>query len=246
MRDLRSHPSGNGSATGVTAETAGGQVRAGAAVLAVGPAARGARAAALAADRDLLAHRPDRAGARRDRGDRLDRGRVHHRRPHADPLLPHHARRANRLRLGRRPARLRRRTERARRGRRGTWRPRCAAISSGSSPRSRGRRITHAWGGPIDVSPSHIPQIGTLPGAPVHFAFGYTGNGVGPSHLAGRTLAVARPGSARRATRACRSSNRAPAPGCRPSRSHGWAARWSARRWSAASTPRSKASRPTR
>jgi len=51
------------------------------------------------------------------------------------------------------------------------------------------RRITHAWGGPIDVSPSHIPQIGTLPGKPVHFGFGYTGNGVGPSNLVGRTLA---------------------------------------------------------
>jgi glycine/D-amino acid oxidase-like deaminating enzyme len=56
-------------------------------------------------------------------------------------------------------------------------------------PALESRRITHAWGGPIDVSPSHIPQLGTLPGAPVHFAFGYTGNGVGPSHLAGRTLA---------------------------------------------------------
>jgi len=56
-------------------------------------------------------------------------------------------------------------------------------------PALASRRITHAWGGPIDVSPSHIPQIGTLPGAPVHFAFGYTGNGVGPSHLAGRILA---------------------------------------------------------
>ena len=56
-------------------------------------------------------------------------------------------------------------------------------------PALASRRITHAWGGPIDVSPSHIPQLGTLPGAPVHFAFGYTGNGVGPSHLAGRTLA---------------------------------------------------------
>jgi glycine/D-amino acid oxidase-like deaminating enzyme len=56
-------------------------------------------------------------------------------------------------------------------------------------PALAGRRITHAWGGPIDVSPSHIPQIGTLPGAPIHFAFGFTGNGVGPSHLAGRTLA---------------------------------------------------------
>jgi glycine/D-amino acid oxidase-like deaminating enzyme len=56
-------------------------------------------------------------------------------------------------------------------------------------PALAGRRVTHAWGGPIDVSPSHIPQIGTLPGAPVHFAFGFTGNGVGPSQLAGRTLA---------------------------------------------------------
>jgi glycine/D-amino acid oxidase-like deaminating enzyme len=57
-------------------------------------------------------------------------------------------------------------------------------------PGVRGRRITHAWGGPIDVSPSHIPQIGTLPGAPVHYALGFTGNGVGPSHLAGRALAA--------------------------------------------------------
>ena len=57
-------------------------------------------------------------------------------------------------------------------------------------PALEGRRITNAWGGPVDVSPSHIPQIGTLPGTPVHYAFGYTGNGVGPTHLAGRTLAA--------------------------------------------------------
>jgi glycine/D-amino acid oxidase-like deaminating enzyme len=56
-------------------------------------------------------------------------------------------------------------------------------------PSLRGRRITHAWGGPIDVSPSHIPQVGSLAGEPVHFAFGYTGNGVGPSNLIGRGLA---------------------------------------------------------
>jgi glycine/D-amino acid oxidase-like deaminating enzyme len=56
-------------------------------------------------------------------------------------------------------------------------------------PALEGRAITHAWGGPIDVSPSHIAQVGTLPGAPVHFALGYTGNGVGPTHLAGRALA---------------------------------------------------------
>jgi glycine/D-amino acid oxidase-like deaminating enzyme len=54
-------------------------------------------------------------------------------------------------------------------------------------PALAGRRITHAWGGPIDVSPSHLPQIGSL-GDAVHYAFGYTGNGVGPSHLAGRIL----------------------------------------------------------
>jgi glycine/D-amino acid oxidase-like deaminating enzyme len=56
-------------------------------------------------------------------------------------------------------------------------------------PSLAGRRVERAWGGPIDVSPSHIPQIGSLPGAPVHFAFGFTGNGVGPSRMAARALA---------------------------------------------------------
>jgi glycine/D-amino acid oxidase-like deaminating enzyme len=51
-----------------------------------------------------------------------------------------------------------------------------------------GRRIEHAWGGPIDVSPTHLPMVGSL-GDRVHYAAGYTGNGVGPSHLAGRILA---------------------------------------------------------
>jgi hypothetical protein len=57
-------------------------------------------------------------------------------------------------------------------------------------PMLEGRAVTHAWGGPIDVSPSHLPQIGTLPDGPVHYAFGFTGNGVGPTHLAGRILAA--------------------------------------------------------
>ena len=56
-------------------------------------------------------------------------------------------------------------------------------------PQLEDRAITHAWGGPIDVSPSHVAQIGTLRGGRVHFAIGYTGNGVGPTHLAGRALA---------------------------------------------------------
>ena len=55
-------------------------------------------------------------------------------------------------------------------------------------PALAGRRIEHAWGGPIDVSPIHLPVAGSL-GDRVHFALGYTGNGVGPSHLVGRILA---------------------------------------------------------
>ena len=56
-------------------------------------------------------------------------------------------------------------------------------------PALRGRAVTHAWGGPIDISPSHLVTLGSLPSERVHFAFGYTGNGVGPSQLAGRVLA---------------------------------------------------------
>jgi glycine/D-amino acid oxidase-like deaminating enzyme len=47
--------------------------------------------------------------------------------------------------------------------------------------------LEDAWGGPIDVSSTHLPTFGTLPGN-VHFALGYTGNGVAPSHLAGIVL----------------------------------------------------------
>jgi len=56
-------------------------------------------------------------------------------------------------------------------------------------PQLVGRRIDHAWGGPIDVSPTHIPVVGSRAGGRVHYAFGYTGNGVGPSRLAARCLA---------------------------------------------------------
>jgi glycine/D-amino acid oxidase-like deaminating enzyme len=56
-------------------------------------------------------------------------------------------------------------------------------------PQLEGRRIEHAWGGPIDVSPIHLPVVGTIGADRVHFALGYTGNGVGPSHFIGRVLA---------------------------------------------------------
>jgi glycine/D-amino acid oxidase-like deaminating enzyme len=56
-------------------------------------------------------------------------------------------------------------------------------------PGLAGRRITHAWGGPIDVSPTHLPVVVPLPGGDAFAAAGYTGNGVGPSHMVGRVLA---------------------------------------------------------
>jgi glycine/D-amino acid oxidase-like deaminating enzyme len=56
-------------------------------------------------------------------------------------------------------------------------------------PALRDRRIAHAWGGPIDVSPTHLPFVDSIERDRVHYAVGYTGNGVGPAHLAGRTLA---------------------------------------------------------
>jgi len=57
-------------------------------------------------------------------------------------------------------------------------------------PGTEGKRIAHAWGGPIDVSPTHLPIVVPLPGGRAFAAAGYTGNGVGPAHMVGRTLAA--------------------------------------------------------
>jgi glycine/D-amino acid oxidase-like deaminating enzyme len=54
-------------------------------------------------------------------------------------------------------------------------------------PQLRGRRVSNAWGGPIDVSPTHLPIFGSR--GRVHHGFGFTGNGVGPSYLGGEILA---------------------------------------------------------
>jgi glycine/D-amino acid oxidase-like deaminating enzyme len=56
-------------------------------------------------------------------------------------------------------------------------------------PGVSGARITHAWGGPIDVSADHLPFFGTVPGARVHYGAGYSGSGVGASWLGGQILA---------------------------------------------------------
>ena len=54
-------------------------------------------------------------------------------------------------------------------------------------PQLEGREVTHAWGGPIDVSPTHTPIFGSR--GRTHHGFGFTGNGVGPSYLGGQILA---------------------------------------------------------
>jgi glycine/D-amino acid oxidase-like deaminating enzyme len=50
-------------------------------------------------------------------------------------------------------------------------------------------KITHAWGGPIDVSSDHLPFFGTVPRTRIRYAAGYSGHGAGPSWLAGQILA---------------------------------------------------------
>ncbi len=57
-------------------------------------------------------------------------------------------------------------------------------------PGFAGVPLVAAWGGPIDVAGLHLPFFGTLPAGNVHYGLGYTGNGVGPSHLGGKILAA--------------------------------------------------------
>jgi glycine/D-amino acid oxidase-like deaminating enzyme len=51
-------------------------------------------------------------------------------------------------------------------------------------------RIDDAWGGPIDISSDRLPTVGSMHHGRVHFAHGYSGNGVGPARLTGRILAA--------------------------------------------------------
>lgn len=50
--------------------------------------------------------------------------------------------------------------------------------------------LTDAWGGAIDISSDRLPTIGSQGGGRVHYAHGFSGNGVGPAHFAGRVLAA--------------------------------------------------------
>jgi glycine/D-amino acid oxidase-like deaminating enzyme len=184
VHGLRAEPGGGA----VLAETAGGQVRAGAAVLAVGPGARsvpGLRSRLSVASSHIVLTEPvpdvlEEIGW--TGGECITDGRtlVHYFRTTRDARIAF-GWGGGRLAYG---SRVNGRTE---------VDPGVVADVHRQLvrifPQLEGRAITHAWGGPIDVSPTHFAQIGTLPRGPVHFAMGYTGNGVGPSHLAGRALA---------------------------------------------------------
>jgi len=51
-------------------------------------------------------------------------------------------------------------------------------------------RVSHSWRGPVDYSVNGLPFVGPVPGASqVLVAAGFSGNGVGPSFVAGRALA---------------------------------------------------------
>ena len=67
--------------------------------------------------------------------------------------------------------------------------PRAEAALRAFFPALGDVRIAARWEGAIDVSSDRLPLVSTVPGTRVHYALGYTGNGVGPSWLVGRTLA---------------------------------------------------------
>ncbi len=51
-------------------------------------------------------------------------------------------------------------------------------------------RLDAGWGGPVNVSGLAMPFFGTLEPGNVHYGLGFTGNGVGPSHLGGKICAA--------------------------------------------------------
>jgi glycine/D-amino acid oxidase-like deaminating enzyme len=66
----------------------------------------------------------------------------------------------------------------------------CAEDLHRMFPSFRDVPLEAAWGGPIDVAATHLPFFGSDRRGVVHHGLGYTGNGVGPSQLGGRILAM--------------------------------------------------------
>jgi glycine/D-amino acid oxidase-like deaminating enzyme len=57
-------------------------------------------------------------------------------------------------------------------------------------PMLRDVRFDAAWGGPMDITGAHLPSFGTLDGGSLLYGVGYTGGGVGPTHLGGKILSA--------------------------------------------------------
>jgi glycine/D-amino acid oxidase-like deaminating enzyme len=56
-------------------------------------------------------------------------------------------------------------------------------------PAVSGHVVTHSWGGPLGIPRDWCASVGLDPVTRIAWAGGYVGDGVGTSHLAGRTLA---------------------------------------------------------
>jgi glycine/D-amino acid oxidase-like deaminating enzyme len=56
-------------------------------------------------------------------------------------------------------------------------------------PQLEGVRFTHAWGGPIDMTPSFTPFFQTLAPGNIHAGLGFSGHGLAATKLGGKTLA---------------------------------------------------------
>ncbi|MEX0753714.1 MAG: FAD-binding oxidoreductase [Actinomycetota bacterium] len=56
-------------------------------------------------------------------------------------------------------------------------------------PQLEGVRCTHAWGGPIDMTPTFVPFFHTRASGNVHAGLGFSGHGLAQTKLGGRILA---------------------------------------------------------
>ena len=173
-----------------TVTTARGTVHAGAVVLAVNAwAARlpEVRRSLVVTSSDVIATPPI-VPAGRDRLDVAGRP-VRVRLAAAGELLPPDARRPRRVRQGRRPAGPGRADRPEVRRAVGPRRRRAAPPPPQLSAAGRDAG-GQSWCGPIDYALDGLPFLHRLPGAPeVIVAAGFSGNGVGPAHTAGRALA---------------------------------------------------------
>jgi glycine/D-amino acid oxidase-like deaminating enzyme len=70
------------------------------------------------------------------------------------------------------------------------WHQDAAAELRRIQPELAGARITHGWGGPVDVSLASVPFFGGLEGREdLLYGVGWSGTGIGPSVLGGKILA---------------------------------------------------------